>query len=232
MSEQRPINTSCQVVGQTQTPLNNKVETPIITTETPLVQMPVILAERTIQIVVESNISLDPPAIEIKRILKNNVFLTQGDLVPLAFTPIPGTNYNLVTKAKLFLQGYIRKSIEYVYDEYNRIIYNSIVNVPFSGSTDLIEDDFLSLALIASSSDTTFHFINPKNGDLPHLEKCSFGDTVYYNKQPYCELVSTQLVGLDFSPCLTNLKEPFNTFREIIVLNLNLKVLQIQQVQI
>lgn len=75
MSEQRPINTSCQVVGQTQTPLNDKVKTPIITTETPLVQMPVILAERTIQIVVESNISLDPPAIEIKRILKNNVFL-------------------------------------------------------------------------------------------------------------------------------------------------------------
>ena len=210
MSEQRPINTSCQVVGQTQTPLNNKVKTPIITTETPLVQMPVILAERTIQIVVESNISLDPPA----------------------FTPISGTDYNLVTKAKLFLQGFIRKSIEYVYDEYNIIIHNSIVNVPFSGSTDLIEDDFLSLALIASSSDTTFHFIYPKNGDLPHLEKCSFGDTVYYNKQPYCELISTQLVGLDFSPCLTNLKEPFNTFHEIIVLNLNLKVLQIQQVQI
>ncbi|QFQ29030.1 CsxC family protein [Bacillus thuringiensis] len=232
MSEQRPINTSCQVVGQTQTSLNNKVKTPVITTETPLVQMPVVLAERTIQIVVESNISLDPPAIEIKRILKNNVFLTQGDLIPLAFTPIPGTDYNLVTKAKLFLKGYIRKSIEYVYDEYNRIIYNSIVNVPFSGSTDLTEDDFLSLALIASSSDTTFHFIYPKNSDLPHLEKCSFGDTVYYNKQPYCELISTQLVGLDFSPCLTNLKEPFKTFHEIIVLNLNLKILQIQQVQI
>ncbi|MBD2801850.1 hypothetical protein ID854_15725, partial [Xenorhabdus sp. M] len=54
MSEQRPINTSCQVVGQTQTPLNNKVKTPIVTIETPLVQMPIILAERTIQIVVES----------------------------------------------------------------------------------------------------------------------------------------------------------------------------------
>ncbi|MBJ8102173.1 MULTISPECIES: CsxC family protein [Bacillus cereus group] len=232
MSEQDPINTSCQVLGQTQTPLSDKIAAPIINTEAPLVQMPVILAERTIQIVVESNISLDPPAIEIKRILKNNVFLTQCELLPLAFIPIPGTDYKLVKKAKLFLQGYIRKNIEYVNDEYNGIIYNSIVNVPFSGSTDLIEDDFLSLALIASSSNTTFHFINPKNGDLPHLEKCSFGDIVYYNKQPYCELVSTQIVGLDFSPCLTNLNEPFNTFREIIVLNLTLKILQIQQVQI
>ncbi|PGB03783.1 CsxC family protein [Bacillus toyonensis] len=232
MSEQRPINTSCQVIGQTQTPLSDKIVAPIITTEAPIVQMPVVLAERTIQIVVESNILLDPPAIEIKRILKNDVFLKQCKLVPLAFTPIPDTNYRLVTKAKLFLEGCIHKNIEYVNNEYNRVIYNCIVNVPFSGSTDLIEDDFLSLALIASSSDTTSHFINPKNGDLPHLEKYSFENTIFYNKQPYCELVSTQFVGLDFSPCLTDLNEPFDTLCERIVLNLTLKVLQIQQVQI
>ncbi|MED0889337.1 hypothetical protein P4T51_24715 [Bacillus mycoides] len=232
MSEQHPINTSCQVIGQTQTPLNDKIGAPIITTEAPLVQMPVVLAERTIQIVVESNISLDPPAIEIKRILKNDVFLKQCNLVPLAFTPIPGTNYRLVTKAKLFFQGYIRKNIEYVNDGYNRVIYNCIVNVPFSSSIDLIEDDFLSLALIAGSSDTTSHFINPKNGDLPYSEKYPFENTIFYNKQPYCELVSTQFVGLDFSPCLTDLNEPFDTLHERIVLNLTLKVLQIQQVQI
>lgn len=232
MSEQHPINTSCQVIGQTQTQLNNKIEAPIITTEAPIVQMPVVLTERTIQIVVESNISLDPPAIEIKRIIKNDVFLKQCNLVPLAFTPIPGTNYRLVTKAKLFFQGYIRKNIEYVNDEYNRVIYNCIVNVPFSSSIDLIEDDFLSLALIAGSSDTTSHFINPKNGDLPHSEEYSFENTIFYNKQPYCELVSTQFVGLDFSPCLTDLNKPFNTLHERMVLNLTLKVLQIQQVQI
>ncbi|PFS01284.1 hypothetical protein COK55_30700 [Bacillus cereus] len=232
MSEQHPINTSCQVIGQTQTPLSDKFTTPIITTEAPIVQMPVVLTEKTIQIVVESNISLDPPAIEIKRIIKNDVFLKQCNLVPLAFTPIPGTNYRLVTKAKLFFQGYIRKNIEYVNDEYNRVIYNCIVNVPFSNSIDLIEDDFLSLALIAGSSDTTSHFINPKNSDLPHSEKYPFENTIFYNKQPYCELVSTQFIGLDFSPCLTDLNEPFDTLHERIVLNLTLKVLQIQQVQI
>ncbi|OOR65352.1 CsxC family protein [Bacillus mycoides] len=232
MSEQRPINTSCQVIGQTQTPLRDKIVAPIITTEAPIVQMPVVLAERALQIVVESNISLDPPAIEIKRIIKNDVFLKQCNLVPLAFAPIPGTNYRLVTKAKLFFQGYIRKNIEYVTDGYNRVIYNCIVNVPFSSSIDLIEDDFLSLALIAGSSDTTSHFINPKNGDLPHSEKYFFENTIFYNKQPYCELVSTQFVGLDFSPCLTDLNEPFDTLHERIILNLTLKVLQIQQVQI
>ncbi|PGV62771.1 hypothetical protein COD94_17515 [Bacillus cereus] len=232
MSEQCPINVSCHVIGQTRASLNNGITAPIITTEAPIVQIPVVLAERTIQIVVESNISLDPPAIEIKRILTNNVFLTKGKLIPLAFTPIPGTNYRLVTKAKLFLQGYIRKNIEYANDECNRVIYNRIVNVPFSGFADLIEDDFLSLALIAASSDTTSHFINPKNVDLPHLEKYFFENTVFYNKQPYCELISAQFVGLDFSPCLTNLNEPFDTLREKIVLDLTLKVLQVQQVQI
>ncbi len=231
MSEQCPINVSCQVVGQTQTPLSDEITAPIITTEAPIVQIPVVLTERTIQIVVESNISLDPPAIEIKRILKN-VFLTQGKLVPLAFTPIPGTNYRLVTRAKLFLQGYIRKNIEYANDECNRVIYNHIANVPFSGFADLIEDDFLSLALIAASSDTTSHFINPKNGDLPRLEKHFFENTVFYNKQPYCELVSAQFVELDFSPCLTDLNEPFDTLRKKIVLDLTLRVLQVQQVQI
>ncbi|WP_438285224.1 DUF7852 domain-containing protein, partial [Bacillus toyonensis] len=86
MSEQCPINVPCQVVGQTQTPLSDAPATPITTPGAPIVKIPVVLAERTIQIVVESDISLDPPAVEIKRILKN-AFLTQCKLVPVAFEP-------------------------------------------------------------------------------------------------------------------------------------------------
>ena len=231
MSEQCPINVPCQVEGQTQTPLSDAAATPIITPGAPIVQIPVVLAERTIQIVVESDISLDPPAVEIKRILKN-AFLTQCKLVPLAFTPVPGTNYRRVTRAKLFLQGYIRKNIEYANDECNGVIYNRIANVPFSGFADLTEHDFLSQALIAASSDTTSHFNNPKNGDLPSLDKYFFENTVFYNEQPYCELVSAQFVELDFSPYPTDLNEPFDTLREKMVLNLTLKVLQVQQVQV
>ncbi len=99
--------------------------------------------------------------------------------MPVAFVPVPGTPYRRVTRAKLFVQGYIRKNIEYANDECNGVLYDRIANVPFSGFADLTEGDFLSLALVASSSDTTSHFINPKNGDLPRLdkyffEKCSF----------------------------------------------------------
>ncbi len=72
MSEQCPIHVPCQAVGQTQTPFSDAPATPITTPGTPIVKIPVVLAERTIQIVVESDVPLDPPAVEIKRVLKNH----------------------------------------------------------------------------------------------------------------------------------------------------------------
>lgn len=231
MSEQCPINVPCQVVGQTQTPLSDEAAASILTPGAPIVKIPVVLAERTIQIVVESDVPLAPAASEIKRVLKN-VFLTQCKLVPVAFTPVPGTNYRRVTRAKLFVQGYIRKNIEYAGSGCNSVLFDRIANVPFSGFADLTETDFLSLAIVASSSDTTSHFINPKNGDLPRLDKYFFENTVFYNEQPYCELVSAQFFELDFSPCPTELNESFETLREKIVLDLTVKVLQVQQVQV
>ncbi|PFA49564.1 hypothetical protein CN391_20925 [Bacillus anthracis] len=231
MSEQCPINVPCQVVGQTQTPLSDEAAAPILTPGAPIVKIPVVLAERTIQIVVESDVPLAPAASEIKRVLKN-VFLTQCKLVPVAFTPVPGTNYRRVTRAKLFVQGYIRKNIEYAGSGCNSVLFDRIVNVPFSGFADLTETDFLSLAIVAASSDTTSHFINPNNGDLPRLDKYFFENTVFYNEQPYCELVSAQFFELDFSPCPTELNESFETLREKIVLDLTVKVLQVQQVRV
>jgi hypothetical protein len=231
MSEQCPINVPCQVTGQTQIPLSDQAATPILTPGAPIVKIPVVLAERTIQIVVESDISLEPAATEIKRVLKN-VFLTQGKLVPVAFTPIPGTNYSRVTRAKLFVQGYIRKNIEYANSECNGVLYDRIANVPFSGYADLVEADFLSLAILATSSDNASYFINPKNGDIPRLDKYFFQNEVFYNEQPYCELISANFFELDFSPCPTELNQAFDTLREKIVLDLTLKVLQVQQVQV
>ncbi|MFJ8529566.1 CsxC family protein [Bacillus sp. NPDC094106] len=229
MSEQCPINVPCQVEGQTQTPLSDVAAAPIVTPNA-LIKVPVVLAERTLQIVVESTIPLNPPAVEIKRVLKN-VFLTQCKLVPVAFTPVAGTSYRRVTRAKLFVQGFIRKNIEYASDKCNGNLIDRIANVNFSGFADLADGDFLTQPIIAASSDTTSHFINPKNGDLPRLDKYFFENSVFYNEQPFCELISAKFFELDFSPCPTNLNEPFDTLREKIVLDLTLKVLQVQQVR-
>lgn len=228
-NEQCPIFVPCPVVGQTQTPLSNTAAEPIVTVN-PLIKVPVVLAERTLQIVVETDVPLDPPASEIKRVLKN-VFLTQGKLVPVAFTPVEGTAYRRVTRAKLFVSGFIRKNIEYASGECNAALVDRIANVPFSGFADLTEGDFFTLPLIGSSSDTASHFINPKNGDLPRLDKYFFENQVIYNEQPTVELVSANFFELDFSPCPTELEETFDTLREKIVLDLTLKVLQVQQVR-
>ena len=48
--------------------------------------------------------------------------------------------------------------------------------------------------------------------------------------QPYCELVSADFFEIDFSPCPTDAHETFDTLREKIVLDLTVKVLQLQQI--
>ncbi|MCR6787379.1 hypothetical protein PDQ36_08015 [Bacillus cereus] len=228
-NEPCPIIAPCPVVSQTQTPLSNAPAEPIVTVN-PIIKVPVVLAERTLQIVVEADVPLDPPASEIKRVLKN-VFLTQGKLVPVAFTPVEGTPYRRVTRAKLFVSGYIRKNIEYASGECNAALYDRIANVPFSGFADLTEGDFFTLPLIAASSDTASHFINPKDGDLPRLDKYFFENHVVYNEQPTVEIISANFYELDFSPCPTALEATFDALREKIVLDLTLKVLQVQQVR-
>ncbi|WP_314108866.1 CsxC family protein [Bacillus pseudomycoides] len=195
---------------------------------TSIVKIPVVLAERTIQVVVEANISLDPLAIEIKRVLKN-VVLTHCKLVPVAFTSVPGTNYRRVTRAKLFVEGYIRNNIEYVADQCNGLLYSRIVNISFSRFLDLTAGDFIIQPLLVAFLDTTSYLINPKGGYLPQLDTNSFGN---YNKQPYCELVRANFYEFDFSPCLTNLNESCSKLRKTIVLDLTLNILQVQQVQV
>lgn len=230
MSDQCPIDVPCQATGQVETPLSNVAATPLVT-PAGLIKVPVVVAERTIQIVVEANIPLDPPAVEIKRVAKN-IFLTQCKLVPVAFAPVAGTNFRSVTRGKLFVEGFIRKNIEYATTGCQGNLLDIVANVPFSGFADILEADFLTLPVIAASSDSTSHFINPNNGDLPRLDKYFFENSVVYNEQPYCELISANFFELDFSPCPVNLNESFDTLREKIVVDLTLKVLQVQQVQV
>ena len=100
------------------------------------IKVPVVLAERTIQIVVESDIPLNPPATEIKRV-KKHVFLDQVKLVPVKFARIDNTDFFRVTRAKLFVSGHIRKNIEYASRECNGALQDRIANVRFSGFAEL-----------------------------------------------------------------------------------------------
>ena len=53
-----------------------------------------------------------------------------------------------------------------------------------------------------------------------------------YNEQPFGELVAANFFELDFSPKGVDHYGTFNTLREKIVLDLTVKVLQVQQRQV
>nr|WP_144511402.1 Uracil permease [Bacillus sp. FJAT-22090] len=223
----------CPVEAVTLTPLTDDPATPCLVPSSvnPIIKIPVVLAERTLQIVVESNIPLNPPASEIKRVFKD-AFLTQCKLVPVRFGTEICDGVRTVTRAKLFVEGFIRKDIEYSTSNCNGVIRDRIATVPFSGFAELREGDFFVFPTLGYSFENRSRFINPKNGDTPRLDKYFFENNVYYNEQPYCELISADFFELDFSPCPTEAGASFSTLREKIVLDLTLKVLQVRQVRV
>jgi hypothetical protein len=228
-----PVMIPCPVEATTQVPLHDEKAKPsVLRKDTkPVIKVPALLAETTITIVVEANIPLNPPAVEIKRVSKD-VFLTQCKLVPCDFGKEISPGVFTVKRAKLFIEGFIRKDIEYATDDCNGVIRDRIATVAFSGFADLKGNDFLIYPILGGSSGSKSRFIDPKSGDMPRQDKYFFENSVYYNEQPYCELISANFYELDFSPQAVHAGNTFDTLREKIVLDLTLKVLQLRQVRV
>ncbi|MEW9503368.1 CsxC family protein [Jeotgalibacillus marinus] len=229
------IDPVCPVDSMTQVPLSSESITPS-PQAVRFIKVPVVLVEPKIQIVVEADIPLDPPAFEIKRVGKD-VFLTQCKLVPVEFADKGEDRF--VTKAKLFVGGFIRKNIEYAAKDCKGVIQDRIADVPFSGFTEIGGEElgggrlpFLNFPILNGSSSSSSRFINPKDGITPRQDKYFFENSVFYNEQPYCELVKADFFELDFSPCPKDADETFDKLREKIVLDLTVKVLQLQQVSL
>lgn len=86
------IQQACEVTSTQQMSLHDEAIELQKDDRKPTFKVPVVLAERKIQIVVESDISLTPAATEIKRVTKN-VFLEQVKLVPVRFKQIGHTDF-------------------------------------------------------------------------------------------------------------------------------------------
>ncbi|MED0962867.1 CsxC family protein [Bacillus paramycoides] len=221
----------CPVPSVEQIPLNASPITPVNTTSSsPIIKTPVVLAETTLQIVVESNISLNPAATEIKRV-KKHVFLNQVKLVPVAFKAIPGSDFLTVEKAKLFVAGHIRKNIEYATSACNGALQDRIADVEFFGFAELKCTDFLSPPIFSNSTKFESNFVDD-TGLNARLDKAFFQNHVKYNEQPFGELVAADFFELDFSPTPATPEGTFSSLTEKIVLDLTLKVLQIQQIKV
>ncbi|PFD38059.1 Uracil permease [Bacillus cereus] len=222
----------CPVPSIEQIPLQATPITPVNTpSSSPIIKTPVVLAETTLQIAVESNITFPAPgATEIKRV-KKHVFLDQVKLVPVAFKAIPGSDFLTVEKAKLFVAGHIRKNIEFATNACSGALQDMIADVQFFGFAELKCTDFLSPPLFANTTKLEANFVDD-TGLNARLDKAFFQNHVKYNEQPFGELVAADFFELDFSPTPATPEGTFRTLTEKIVLDLTLKVLQVQQIKV
>jgi hypothetical protein len=209
-------------------------------------KLPVLLAETNITIPVEATITLDRNVKEIKRI-KKNVYLTQSRLIPNFPTATPPTT------AILFIEGFIRKNIEYATQDCTTAgtqnfcgdIRHCTVEVPFSFTTVI---DVLRATPIfnPNTNPQELEFFTDK---LQGCDICadpvlgrnpcdqSFQFTEIFNEKPYVELESAVVTEVDIHTnptfrCETPTEQSFTQLTEKVVINLTLKVLQNQQVRV
>ena len=170
------------------------------------VKMPVVLAQKSISITLEPVYNFDDDVLEIKSV-KEQAYLKKTDLImlPHEISEIPS--------GKLFINGFVRKSIEYVaLNEQNNeyaigTVKNIIANIPFL-FTSIIEFDI-----------------------LPAINKNMYLEPIY------CDIEKQHINETEIYDIIERGKEesPINVFKRIhekMVIDLDVKILQKQIVNI
>jgi len=204
-------------------------------------KIPVVLAELTIRVNMNSIITLPEPAIEIKQI-KKRVKVTQCIL-------LQDTNI-------LFIKGFVRKNIDYATRSCSTTegvcgdLRHCVIDVPFSCTTPVVFNGTPPAPLVTNTV-TEFEYFRDENlsgprfadkdrllsGDISEFNQIS---TEFYNELPYCELISSRIVEFDeylnrrVLPGVTLPFEErfFNEIEEKMVIFLTLKLLQKRQVAV
>lgn len=211
------------------------------------VKIPVVLAELTLQVNINSTITLPEPALDVKNI-KKRVKVTQCLLIQDPMTPAGPTT--------LSIKGFIRKNIDYS----TRLCFNMegvcgdirhcTVDVPFSCMAPVIFNGATPASILLNTADE-FEFFRSQplsgpgfaekdrllSGDLSEFNQVS---QEFFNELPFCELISARIVEFDEflnrrRPKTANFPFEEKEFRQIeekLVLFLTLKILQNQQVSI
>jgi hypothetical protein len=187
-------------------------------------KIPKVLAEFIVQIDSESKIRLNEPAYEIKRIEKQ-VFLTQCRYIP--------------PTDKVFIEGYIRKNIEYASKKCTRgsaiagVIKDTTVHIPFRVYTKV---DFKGEPpqIVPELPATVARYFNEKRmgKDIREADRSNFE---VFNEPVYCELEWSAIYDADIDEKGTPIdgflnEEEFQEFTDKSVVYLCVKLLQKQQV--
>ncbi|MDG5786183.1 DUF3794 domain-containing protein [Evansella sp. AB-P1] len=220
---------------------------PHITNEKATAKVPVVLAESVVQLDLNPKIEFPEPVLEIKEI-KKNLKITQCRL--------------LLPTNKLFISGFVRKNIQYATPKYgtkDAVVSNIrslTIDVPFKTVTEV---DLINKPEFKLLPDTQ-EFSYSSKTKLPDglgakAEKLHSTDFTQYNQisgeefneVPYCEIVSSHFIELDevldrkmgrvHNRKGETLDAPFEegTFTKIeekMVVEVKIKVLQDQQVEI
>ncbi|WHH59604.1 CsxC family protein [Petroclostridium sp. X23] len=207
-----------------------------------ITKIPVVIAQPEVQINIESIIELEQAALEIKEV-KKNVFLTQCKLIHIDSSKV----------GKLFLNGFVRKNIEYATVESectkNRVINGSVchttVNIPFKCVTKVeysvppITCNKNSASQIAIFTDKLAG-CDPCGQNIIGNDPCeqSFQHVECLSEEVFCELVEVKIFEEDTHRepvslgCEFSNEQLFDSFVEKMVLFIRLKLLQKQQIYI
>jgi len=193
-------------------------------------KIPVVIAEPKIQINVESTVVLENPAFEIKRI-KKSLVLTQCELIPTGEK----------RSGKLFISGFVTKNIEYATaaviaaGTVSGDIRHTTVNVPFSSFSKIYFDE--EPEFDSNKNVIQVDILSPNNMESSQSEYNSIQEQ-RFNERVFCELVEASFREKDIrlnpvaaDPLFPNVLVS-DTFLEKMVIDITLKVLQLQQVEI
>ena len=195
----------------------NKLIIPDIGCDEIIAQVPVVLSQFELEFSCETIIKLDYPAQDIKRI-KKNVFLGECKL--------------LIKANKLFLGGIVRKNIEYGTEDNIR---HATVEVPFKCTTKV---EYFAPPVISSADEEIEIETLRSDGtgidlsEITHISKENFSEKIY------CKLVSDEIKELDIldEDKVENenpeCERMFETLTEKMVIKLNLKLIQEQEINL
>ncbi|AMA71434.1 CsxC family protein [Aneurinibacillus thermoaerophilus] len=220
---------------------------PTLTGGNPIIKIPVLLQEVSVQLPLRARITFPEDVLEIKKI-KKRVKLTQCRLLQ------PRILSGEEPRAKLFLSGFVRKNIQYATptchsdeNEVRSVIHSLTVDVPFDCVAEITE--FLTQPVgpfFNVREEFDFLVEQPLPVGFPSKDRLMSTDlsqfhqqsVEFFNEQVFCELVRADITQWDEATDRKPLKNgPFEegTFRNIVekmVLDITVKVLQNQQVRV
>jgi hypothetical protein len=242
MSEENKNHNNCKVTSD-MIECSNQSFNPQVSIGKIITKVPVVLAELTVQLNLDSKITFPEPVLEIKDI-KKRVNLTQCRL--------------LLPTNKLFIKGFVRKNIQYASPSSEietsstksvaSDLHSYTVDIPFDCVTEISE--FLSMPVMPEVNQRQeFDFAVAKSlpAGFPEKDELLTSDlsqfhqesSQFYNELPFCELISSKIIEWDESvdrvplPNNAPINEGyFTTIEEKMVLDICLKVLQKQQIRI